>query len=113
MPRVRFLITQNLNKVLDPEHRTRLPRIVEWNLVKLVYQDFLKKYNINTFENFECPDGVNHLLFSQLFMYYYADVVLTVVNEIQEEDGLVCTKEITENKEGKIVAKKTPNIHSQ
>ena len=34
MPRVRFLIIQNLNKVLDPDHRTRLPRIVGWNLVK-------------------------------------------------------------------------------
>ena len=57
VPRVRFLITQNPNKVLDPEHRTRLPGIVGWNLVKLAYQDFLKKYNIDVFEDFECPDG--------------------------------------------------------
>ena len=28
VPRVGFLITQNPNKVLDPDHRTRLPRIV-------------------------------------------------------------------------------------
>ena len=30
VPRVRFLITQNPNKVLDPDHRTRLPGIVGW-----------------------------------------------------------------------------------
>ena len=49
VPRVRFLITQNPNKVLDPEHKTRFPGIVGWNLVKLVYQEFLKKYNIDVF----------------------------------------------------------------
>ena len=50
-------------------------------------------------------DGVNLLLFSQLCIYYYTDVVPTVVNEIQDEDGLVYTKEITKDKEGKIVNK--------
>ena len=56
------------------------------------------KYNINTFENFECLDRLNPLLFSQLCIYYYADVVLAVVNEIQEEDGQVYTEEITKKK---------------
>ena len=42
VPKVRFLITQNPNKVLDPEHKTKLPRIVGWNLVRLAYQVFLK-----------------------------------------------------------------------
>ena len=32
VPRVRFLITQNPNKVFDSDHRTRLPGIVGWNL---------------------------------------------------------------------------------
>ena len=35
VPRVGFLITQNPNEVLYPEHKTRLPRIVGLNLVKL------------------------------------------------------------------------------
>ena len=43
VPRVGFLITQNPNEVLDPEHKTRLPGIMGWNLVKLAYQEFLKK----------------------------------------------------------------------
>ena len=77
------------------------------NLVKLAYQEFLKKYNINVFEDFGCPDGVNPLLFSQLCIYYYADVVPAVMNEIQDKDGLVYTKEITKNKKGSIINKKT------
>ena len=110
VPRVGFLITQNPNKVLDPDHRTRLPGIVGWNLVKLAYQEFLKKYYIDVFEDFECPDGVNPLLFSQLCIYYYVDVVPAVVNEIQDEDGLVYTKEITKNKKGNVIDKKMPKF---
>ena len=110
VPRLRFLITQNPNKVLDPDHRTRLPRIVGWNLVKLAYQEFLKKYNIDVFEDFECPDGVNPLLFSQLCINYYADVVPAVVSEICDEDGLVYTKEVTKNKKCNIIGKKTPKF---
>ena len=109
--RVGFLITQNPNKALHPEHKTRLPRIVGWKLVKLAYQEFLKKYNIDVFEDFKCPDGVNPLVFSQLCIYFYADVVPAVVNEIQEEDGLVYTEEITKNKKGKVVGKKAPKFY--
>ena len=43
VPRVRFLITQNPNEVLDPEHKTRLPGIVGWNLVRLAYEEFTRK----------------------------------------------------------------------
>ena len=108
VPSIRFLITQNPNKVLDPDHRTRLPGIVGWNLVKLAYQEFLKIYNIDVFEDFECPDGVNPLLFSQLCIYCYADVVLAVVSEICDEDGLIYTEEVPKNKKGNILDKKKP-----
>ena len=46
MPRVRFLITLNPNEVLGPEHKMRLPGIVGWNLVKLVYQEFPKNITL-------------------------------------------------------------------
>ena len=69
------------------------------------------KYNINVFKDFECPAGFNPLLFSQLCTYYYADVVPAVVNEIQDEDGLVYTEEITKNKKGKIINKKTTKFY--
>ena len=87
-----------------------MPRIVGWNLVKLAYQEFLKKYNIDVFEDFECPDRVNPLLFSQLCIYCYADVVSTVMNEICDEDGLVYTEEVTKNKKGNIIDKKNTKI---
>ena len=105
VPRVGFLITQNPNEVLDPEHKTRLPGIVEWNLVWLAYEEFTKKHNPIVFENFECPEGVEPLLFSQLCIYYYADKVPAVVHEIEAEDGLVYTEAITKNKDGKIIFK--------
>ena len=57
-------------------------------------------------------DGVNPLLFSQLCIYYYADVVPAVVNKIQDEDGLIYTKEITKNKKHNIIDKKNAKILS-
>ena len=69
-----------------------------------------QKYNINVFEDFECQDGVNPLLFSQLCIYYYADVVPAVVNEIQDQDGLIYTEEIIKNKKDNIINKKTPKF---
>ena len=42
--------------------------------------------------------------------YYYADVVPAVVNEIQDEDGLVYTKEIIKNKKDNIINKKNTKI---
>ena len=44
------------------------------------------------------PDGVNPLLYLQLCIYYYADVVPAVMNKIQDEDVVVYTTEITKNK---------------
>ena len=81
-----------------------------WNLVKLAYQEILKKYNINVFEDFECPDGVKPLLFSQLCIYYYDDVVPAVVIKICDEDGLVYTEEVTKNKKGNIIDNKTTKM---
>ena len=49
-PRVRFSITQNTNEVLDPEHKTKLSGIIEWNLVRLAYKEFIKKQNPIVFE---------------------------------------------------------------
>ena len=47
------------------------------------------------------------MLFSQLCIYCYDDVVLAVVNE---EDGLVYTKVVTKNKEGKVILKTHQNV---
>ena len=110
VPKVGFLITRNPNEVLDPEHKTRLPGIVGWNLVRLAYEEFTKKHSPIVFENFKCPEGVEPLLFSQLCIYYYVDKVPGVVHEIEAEDGLVYTEAVTKNKDGKIIFKKTPKF---
>ena len=96
--------------MLDPEHKTRLPGITGWNLVRLTYKEFTKKHNPFVFENFECPEGVELLLFLQLCKYYHADKVPAVINEIEAEDGLVYTEAVTKNKDGKIIFKKTPKF---
>ena len=93
VPRVRFLVTLNPNKFLHPEYKKRVPGIKGWNLVKLAYQEFLKKYNIDVFENF-------------------VEAVPTVINKIQDEGWLLYTKEITKNKKGKIVDKTHQNFIS-
>ena len=95
--RVRFSITQNPNKVLNPEHKTRLPNIMGWNLVRLAYEEFTKKHNPIVFENFECLEGVEPLLFSQLCIYYYANKVPAVVNGIETKDGQVYAEAVTKN----------------
>ena len=64
------------------------------------------------FEDFECPDGVNPLLFSQMCIYCYADVVPAVVNKIHDEDGLIYTKEVTKNEKGNVIDKKHQNFIS-
>ena len=74
--------------------------------MRLAYKEFTKKHSPIIFENFECPEGVEPLLFSQLCIYYYADKVPAVVHEIEAEDGLVYTEAITKNKDGKIIFKK-------
>ena len=107
VPRVRFLIAQNPNEMLDPEHKTRLPSIVGWNLVRLAYEEFTNKHNPIVFENFQCPERVEPLLFSQLCIYGSLDKVPALVHEIEAEDGIVSTEAITKNKDGKIIFKKT------
>ena len=105
VPRVRFLNTHNPNEVLDLEHKTRLPGIVGWNLVRVAYEEFINEHNPIVFENFECPEDVEPLLFLYLCIYYYANKVPAVVYETQTEDGLVYTEAITKNKDCKIIFK--------
>ena len=60
--------------MLDKEHQTKLPGILEWNLIWLYYNTFIEKYGKTGFDSFICPEGVNPLLFSQLCAFHYFDV---------------------------------------
>ena len=80
VPRVRFLITQNPNYVLDQEHKTKLPVIMGWNLVKLAYQKFMeKKHNVSMSGKFQMPEDTNPLIFSQLCIHYCVDIMPAAV----------------------------------
>ena len=66
VPKVEVLITQEPNELLDECHRTKLPGVISWNLRKLAYEAFIKKYGVMSLENFDRPTGVHPLLFLQL-----------------------------------------------
>ena len=74
VPKVGILIAEEPNQVLDKKHQTRLPGIVGWNLIQLSYNMFVQKYRTTGFNSFMCLEGVNPLLFSQLCIFYYANV---------------------------------------
>ena len=59
------------NELLESCHKTKLPGVVGWNLIKLAYEVFVKNYGVLCLENFDCPTGVSPLLFSQLCIYYH------------------------------------------
>ena len=63
---VGFLIIDEPNKVLEKKHHTKLPGIIGWNLIWLAFKVFMNKYGEESFNSFQCPVGVNPLLFSQL-----------------------------------------------
>ena len=55
VPKVGVLITQELNELLETCHKTKLPGMVGWNLIKLAYEVFVKNYGILCLDNFDCP----------------------------------------------------------
>ena len=71
VPKVGILIAQEPNELLDTCHKTKLPGVVGWNLIKLAYEVFVQKYGILCLENFDCPTGVSPLLFSQLCVFHH------------------------------------------
>ena len=74
MLNVGFLILEEPNRVLDKKHQTKLPGIIGWNLIQLAYKAFVEKYGEGKFNSLECLAGVNPLLFSQLCLYYNAEI---------------------------------------
>ena len=110
MPKVALLVVKDPSDLLQTKKKTKLPGIVRWNLIKLVYQEFVKKYPVEVFNSFQCLQNIDPLLFSQQCVYYYIDVRPTVVNEIREDD-CVYTESIATNLNGEIVYKKTPKFY--
>ena len=86
VPKVGVLIAEEPNQVLDKKHQTRLPGFIGLNLICLSYDMFIKKYGTTGFDSFICPEGVNPLLFSQLYIYHHSN--------IQKNNTLGATSEV-------------------
>ena len=69
-----FLIVEEPNRILYKKCHTKLPGIIGWNMIQLAYQISVEKYGVDIFNSFECPGGVNPLLFSQLCLYHHAEI---------------------------------------
>ena len=72
VPKVGVLITQEPKGLLDECHKTKLPGLISWNLIKLAYQVFVQKYGPMSLENFDCQTGISPLLFSQLCVFHHS-----------------------------------------
>ena len=86
VPKVGIPVVKDPSELLESKRKTKLPGIIRWNLIKLVYQEFVKKYPIEVFSSLQHPQNVDPLLFSQLYVYYYTDIRPAVGNEIIEDD---------------------------
>ena len=71
VPKFGVLITQEPNEVLDELHKTKLPDVIGWNLIKLAYQVFIQRFGAKSLEHFDCPTGISPLLFSQLCVFHH------------------------------------------
>ena len=96
--------------LLQTKKKTKLSGNVRWNLVKLAYQEFVKKYPAEVFNGFQCPQNIDPLLFSQLCINYHTDVRPPVVNEVIEGD-CIYTESIATNLNGEVVYKKHQNFN--
>ena len=109
VPEAGFLVVKDPSDLFQTKKKTKLPGIIGWNLIKLVYHEFIKRYPVEVFNSFQCPQNVDTLLFLQLFVYLYADVRPAVVNEVIEGD-CVYTKSITTSLDGEVVYKNPPKF---
>ena len=69
----------------------------------------MKKHSVDVFNNFQFPQNIDLLLFSELYVYHYMDIRTAVVNEI-EEGSQIYTESIITNDNGEVVYKKTKNF---
>ena len=110
VPRVEFLVVKDPSDLLETK-KTKLPSIIRWNLIRLTYQEFIKKHPIEAFKIFQCPWNMDPLLFLQLCVYCYTDIRPAVVSGVKESD-CVYTKSITTHMDGGVVYKKHQNFNN-
>ena len=71
IPCVGFLVVQDPNTILEPQHSTQLPGVITCNLIWLGCEEFRKVYGSEAFKTFHCPNGIHSLVFAQLCSFYH------------------------------------------
>ena len=95
-------VVKDPSYLLETNRKTKLSGIIGWNMIRLEYQECIKKYPPEVLNSFQFPQNVDQLLFSQLYIYYYTNNRPAVVSEVKEGD-CVYTKSITTNIGGEVV----------
>ena len=52
-------------------HKTKLPGIISWNLIKLAYHVFVQNFGLKSLGYFDCQMGISPLVFSQLCVFHH------------------------------------------
>ena len=71
IPQIGFLVVKDSNVLLEPQHSTKLPRVIRCNLIQLGCKEFTRAYRFDAFEQFHCPDNVHPVVFAQLCSFYH------------------------------------------
>ena len=71
VPNIEVLITQEPNTLSDRSHKTKLPGIIGYNLIKIVLSGVIQKFGSKSLEHFDWPTGLSPLLNSQLCVFHH------------------------------------------
>ena len=110
VPNVGVLIIEDPSQVLDKKHQSKLPGIVGWNLIWLLYNVFVEKYGASGFNSFVCPEGVNPLLFSQLCVFHHSNTNNSSALGVSSQPVFQQTEQIASLKPDDLCKKKTNKI---
>ena len=73
IPQVGFLVKRDNALMNSNKKSTKLPAIAGCNLIRLGMEEFIRIHGSEPLSLFECPTGVDPLLFSTFCVYYYTE----------------------------------------
>ena len=90
---VRFLVVKDPNTLLEPQHTTQLPGVVDCNVIWLGCEEFGRVHGFDSFEEFSCPQGVHPVVLAQLCFYCHQ-------NKLQNQTGSTSTNQTNVSSSG-------------
>ena len=86
VPKVGFLVVKDPNTLLEPQHTTQLPGVIDSDHIHLgVCEEFGKQYGFECFKNFQCLSSVHPVVFSQFCTFFHQER-LKVQTESEGQD---------------------------